>query len=120
MNSVFHRRFQNRPRLWLAISLVLFSLAWLRPIDIKGDREPLGYLWIVFVSGQWICSCSELLIPLAMLTAFLGASAAILGWVAQAVLVIGLGWRRAEGRALTEPSSADGVGRGARDGEATE
>ena len=81
--------------MWLVVSLVLFSTGWLLPIDIKGDIEPLGYLWIVFLRGQWICSWSEWFIMLGAYTAILAVPAAILGWIAHAFIVVGLNWRQA-------------------------
>jgi hypothetical protein len=113
MVTVLHRRFQNRPAVWLISSVVLFFLAWLLPIDTKGDVEPLGYLWVVLLSGQWICDWSEWFIMLGTCTTVLAVSAAILGWIVHAFIVVGLNWRQAQHRVAAERISQADVGRDA-------
>ena len=50
------RQFSTRPRLWLIISGAIFLLAWFLPMQVKHDAEPIGYIWVVFLSRDWCCS----------------------------------------------------------------
>ena len=82
------RRFPTRSGLWLTCSGLIFLLAWLLPTEVKDVQKPMGWIWIVFLSGDWCCARSEMLSVLVGLTTIFGVAAAILGWVVHALIVI--------------------------------
>jgi hypothetical protein len=78
-------RFPTRPRLWLACAGLLFLAAWLLPMEVKGDRLPIGYLWVLLFRSS---ASSDLLAFLLVWTAILAVPAVVLGWVIHAFIVI--------------------------------
>ena len=75
----------TRPRLWLACAGLLFLAAWLLPMEVKGDRLPIGYLWVLLFRSS---ASSDLLAFLLVWTAILAVPAVVLGWVIHAFIVI--------------------------------
>jgi len=66
----------------MSVSIPLFGSAWLLPWGKSGD-EPVGAIWSVFITHDYICPVSEILTMLATLTFVFAAAAALAGWILQ-------------------------------------
>ncbi len=94
-------RFHTDKRLWLIAASVLFvALGFVDPVAgvAKGDNSLWAHV-ARFVTGDYFCSTPEIVIPILLRSALQAIPAAVLGWVAQAVVVI----VRSRGRA-TKPT----------------
>ena len=102
-------RYRTNYLLWVAASGCLFvALGFVDPVAgvSKGDSS----LWAVvnrFVRGAYYCSTTDIVVGLLILAISRAIPAAILGWVMQAVVVIGLGLRRSEQAGGITPNSND-------------
>ena len=83
-----NRRYPTRRRLWLAISTSLFVAVWFLPVEVKSHVELVGNIWVIFFTGQWICSWSEMLAHLFGATITFAVAATVLGWIIHAIIVL--------------------------------
>ena len=103
-------RFRTDFRLWLLAAGGLFaSLGFVDPVAgvAKGDNSLWSYV-ARFVTGDYFCSTPDIVIPILFRSALQAISAAALGWIVQAVVVVARGHAEASG---AEPgAAADGGG----------
>lgn len=76
------RPLRSSGKIWMAISIPLFLACWFIPFG-KGGDMPIGGLWWIFITGDYICSVFEMLIGLAIPTFVFAAGAALVGWILQ-------------------------------------
>jgi uncharacterized membrane protein YjjP (DUF1212 family) len=78
-----HRPVPSSHKVWFIITVILFIGAWFLPLG-KGDGYmPAGVIWLVFITGQYICPVSEMVTGVILTTAFYAVIAAVAGWLLQ-------------------------------------
>jgi hypothetical protein len=87
--GTFHRPLRSSRKVWLAISITLFVACWFLRGG-KGGDEPIGEIWWVFITGDYICSVPEMLIPVGFFTFVFAAVAALIGWILQFIVCMAL------------------------------
>jgi hypothetical protein len=83
-------QFRTDNRLWAAVAVCVFvALGFVDPF--AGAAKGENNLWArvaILVTGDYICSTTEIILPILIVGAFEALSAAALGWVAQAAVVM--------------------------------
>ncbi len=88
------RRFPTNRRLWIFLTLTLFLLMWLIPVDWKGSRdEPIGVAWIILFSLLLNCDYyggefSYMISSILQYGCIFALVSLVLGWIIQCVLTI--------------------------------
>jgi hypothetical protein len=77
-----HRPVRISFRIWLAISVPLFLACWFIRGG-KGGDEPMWEIWRMFITHDYICSTSEMLMGLGIYTVAFAVPAAVIGWILQ-------------------------------------
>jgi hypothetical protein len=108
------RRYRTSYGLWLTISVILFLLEWFLPTEVKTKVKPIGYIWVVFLTGDWICAWSDMLIVLILTSTFLAIPAVVVGWILHSFIVVGRDMWHDPGR-VARPESSMGVAGAALD-----
>ena len=84
---MWNRRIRTSYPLWAAFSLVLFA-AWGSVVPSSGESKAGSYwsMWADFLAGNYACSVSACVYVLAVFSLMLSVPAAVVGWIAQAVV----------------------------------
>jgi hypothetical protein len=91
-------RFRTDNRLWALIAACAFvALGFVDPVAgaAKGDNSLWSWVGIL-VRGEYTCSTGELLAPIVLRAMIQAVPAALVGWVAQALIVVV--WSSVRGR----------------------
>jgi hypothetical protein len=76
------RPLRSSVKVWLAISAPLFLACWFIRAG-KGGDEPIWEIWRAFITHDYICSASEMLMGLGIYTIAFAVPTTVIGWILQ-------------------------------------
>ena len=77
-----HRPLRSSWKVWLAMGIPMFVALWFVRGG-KGGDEPIGEIWWIFITHDYICSVGEMLTVLGIFTFIFAALAALVAWILQ-------------------------------------